>query len=58
MICAREQHSSSNHLAHDATNGPNVDVFRVAHAEDNLGRAVIPGDNVGRHHERRARRPR
>ena len=56
MIRAREQNPSSNHLSHDATDGPNVHVLLVAHAQDDLGRPVIPRHYVRGHHERRARR--
>lgn len=54
MICSGEEDSSSNHLAHDAAHRPDVDVLLVAHAEDDLGRAVISRHDVGRHHERGA----
>lgn len=58
MISAGKEDATTNHLTHDAANGPNVDVLLVAHAEDDLGRPVIPRHDVGRHHEGRASRPR
>lgn len=40
MISAWKEDSSSNHLPHDAPNRPDVHIFCVAHAKDNLSREV------------------
>lgn len=58
VIGAREQHSTSDHLAHDATHGPNVHVLLVPHPQYDLRRPVVPRDHIRGHHEGRARRPR
>ena len=58
MIGAGEQDATPDHLAHDASDWPDVDVLLVAHAEDDLGRPVVPRHDVRRHHEGRAGRPR
>jgi hypothetical protein len=54
VIGAREEDSAANHFSHDAAHGPDVHVLLVAHAQDDFRRSVIPGDDVGRHHEGRA----
>lgn len=57
VVGAREQHATPDHLAHDAAHGPYVDVLLVAHAQYDLGRPVVPRDDVGGHHEGGAGRP-
>lgn len=54
MICTREEDASADHFAHDAAHWPDVHVLLVAHAEDDLGRPVVPRDHVRGHHEGRA----
>ncbi len=58
VVCSRKENSSADHLAHDAADGPDVDVLLVAHAQDDLRRAVVARHHVRRHHERRVGRPR
>jgi hypothetical protein len=60
MIGAGEEDPAPDHLAHDAAHAPDVHVLLVAHAEDDLGGAVVAGHHVGGHHEGgagRARQP-
>ena len=38
-------------LAHDAADGPDINVLLVPHAEDDFGRTVVTGHDVGGHHE-------
>lgn len=54
VVGAGEEHAAADHLAHDAAHRPDVHVLRVPHAQDHLWRAVVSGDDVGRHHEGRA----
>lgn len=54
MIGAGEEDAAPDHLAHDASHRPDVHVLGVAHAEDDLGRPVVPRHHVRRHHECRA----
>lgn len=51
VIRAREEHSATDHLAHDAAHRPYVHVLVVAHAQNDLGRPVVACDHVRRHHE-------
>lgn len=51
MIRAGEENAASNHLTHDAAHWPDVDVFLVAHAEDDFWSAIITRDDIRRHHE-------
>lgn len=54
MIRSGEQNAAANHLAHDAAYGPYIDILLVAHAEDDLRRAIVARDHIGRHHKSRA----
>lgn len=51
VISAREEHSATDHLAHDAAHRPDVHVLVVAHAQNDFRCTVIPRDHVRRHHE-------
>ena len=57
VVCSREHDPSPDHLSHDAAHWPDVDVLPVAHAQDDFWGPVVPGHDVGGHHERRSRRP-
>ena len=58
VIRSWEEDPSSDHLAHDAADRPDVHVLLVAHAQDDLRRAVVARHDVRRHHERRSGRAR
>ena len=58
VICPGEEDAAPDHLSHDAAHRPDVHVLLVAHPQDDLGGAVVPRDDVGRHHEGGAGRPR
>lgn len=51
MIGAGEKHATSDHLAHNTTHAPDVDVFCITHAQDDFRRPVIPSYDVRRHHK-------
>lgn len=53
VIGTGEQHPATDHLSHDATDGPYIDVLLVAHTKDDLRGAVVPRHDVRRHHEGR-----
>ena len=58
VIRPGEEDAAPDHLSHDAAHRPDVHVLLVAHPQDDLGGAVVPRDDVGRHHEGGAGRPR
>ena len=38
MVGAGEEHAAPDHLAHDAADGPDVNILLVTHAQDHLRR--------------------
>lgn len=58
VVGAREEHAAADHLAHDATDRPNIHVLRVAHAQDHFGSSVVASHDIRGHHEGGASGPR
>lgn len=56
-IRTRKHDGASDHFTKYTTNGPNIHVFRVAHAKNDLWCSVIPRYDVRRHCEGRTSCP-